>query len=419
MDRQLSPQIIRQRKIKFILRTGLTLLAFILIITLLVNVFKPGVRAKDIMISTVDQGTLEISIYSSGKVVPLSEEIITSPLSSKILEIYKKAGEQVKKGEPIIQLDLEAFNTEYETKREELALKHSKLEQQRTASQGQLDEMKMQIEINEMKLKRMAVLLANERYLDSIGASTTDKVKQEELNYNVEQLQLKQQKQKYQNQLKAAQVEINGLELDYRIATKNLNLMKKTQGEAQIRSPKDATLTYVNDQIGTSVSQGSQLAIVSDFSHFKIEADIADNYADKILSGNKVTVQIGKEKLSGIVGNVSPSVQNGTIRFNVSLTDPDHARLRPGLKVDVHVIHGLKDDVLRLNSGSYYIGPGEYDLWVIDNGIATRRKITLGESSFEYVEVIQGLQKGEQVIISDMNRYQNKNTLKIIENERI
>ena len=112
-------------------------------------------------------------------------------------------------------------------------------------------------------------------------------------------------------------------------------------------------------------------------------------------------------------------MQNGTIRFNVSLTDPDHARLRPGLKVDVHVIHGLKDDVLRLNSGSYYIGPGEYDLWVIDNGIATRRKITLGESSFEYVEVIQGLQKGEQVIISDMNRYQNKNTLKIIENERI
>ncbi len=94
------------------------------------------------------------------------------------------------------------------------------MEQQRTASQGQLDEMKMQIEINEMKLKRMAVLLANERYLDSIGASTTDKVKQEELNYNVEQLQLKQQKQKYQNQLKAAQVEINGLELDYRIATK-------------------------------------------------------------------------------------------------------------------------------------------------------------------------------------------------------
>ncbi len=47
MDRQLSPQIIRQRKIKFILRTGLTLLAFILIITLLVNVFKPGVRAKE------------------------------------------------------------------------------------------------------------------------------------------------------------------------------------------------------------------------------------------------------------------------------------------------------------------------------------------------------------------------------------
>ncbi len=413
MDRQLSPQIIRRRKIKFILRISISLLVVVLFIILLANAFKPGIRAKEIVTSTVDRGTLEISIYATGKVVPLSEEIITSPLSSKILEVYKKAGEQVKKGDAIIQLDLEAFNTEYDTKREELALKYSKLEQQKTAIQSQLDEMKIQIEINEMKLKRMAVLLANERYLDSIGASTADKVKQEELNYKVEQLQLEQQKQKYRNQLKSATVEMNALELDYKIASKNLNLMKKTQGEAQIRSPREATLTYVNDQIGTSVSQGAQLAIISDLSRFKIEAEIADSYADKILAGNKAIVKVGKEKLRGTVGNVSPSVQNGTIRFNISFSDIDYKKLRSGLKVDVHVIYGLRDDVQRIKSGSFYIGPGEYDIWVIDNGIATRRKVTLGESSFEYIEVVEGLQEGEQVIISDMNRYQDKNTLKI------
>lgn len=413
MDRQLSPQIIRRRKIKFILRISISLLVAVLFIILLANVFKPGIRAKEIVTSTVDRGTLEISIYATGKVVPLSEEIITSPLSSKILEVYKKVGEQVKKGDAIIQLDLEAFNTEYDTKREELALKYSKLEQQKTAIQSQLDEMKIQIEINEMKLKRMAVLLANERYLDSIGASTADKVKQEELNYKVEQLQLEQQKQKYRNQLKSATVEMNALELDYKIASKNLNLMKKTQGEAQIRSPREATLTYVNDQIGTSVSQGAQLAIISDLSRFKIEAEIADSYADKILAGNKAIVKVGKEKLRGTVGNVSPSVQNGTIRFNISFSDIDYKKLRSGLKVDVHVIYGLRDDVQRIKSGSFYIGPGEYDIWVIDNGIATRRKVTLGESSFEYIEVVEGLQEGEQVIISDMNRYQDKNTLKI------
>ena len=413
MDRQLSPQIIRRRKIKFILRVSISLLVAVLFIILLANAFKPGIRAKEIVTSNVDGGTLEISIYATGKVVPLSEEIITSPLSSKILEVYKKAGEQVKKGDAIIQLDLEAFNTEYDTKREELALKYSKLEQQKTAIQSQLDEMKIQIEINEMKLKRMAVLLANERYLDSIGASTADKVKQEELNYKVEQLQLEQQKQKYRNQLKSATVEMNALELDYKIASKNLNLMKKTQGEAQIRSPREATLTYVNDQTGTSVSQGAQLAIISDLSRFKIEAEIADSYADKILAGNKAIVKVGKEKLRGTVGNVSPSVHNGTIRFNISFSDIDYKKLRSGLKVDVHVIYGLRDDVQRIKSGSFYIGPGEYDIWVIDNGIATRRKVTLGESSFEYIEVVEGLQEGEQVIISDMNRYQDKNTLKI------
>ena len=124
-------------------------------------------------------------------------------------------------------------------------------------------------------------------------------------------------------------------------------------------------------------------------------------------------MKVGKEKLRGTVGNVSPSVQNGTIRFNISFSDIDYKKLRSGLKVDVHVIYGLRDDVQRIKSGSFYIGPGEYDIWVIDNGIATRRKVTLGESSFEYIEVVEGLQEGEQVIISDMNRYQDKNTLKI------
>lgn len=413
MDRQLSPQFIKRRKIKFLLRTSTGVLAAVFVIHLLVIVLKPGIQEKNINTTVVDRGILEISIYATGKIVPLAEEMIISPVSSKLLEIYKKAGDPVQEGETILQLDLEVFNTEFETKKEELDLKHSKMEQQKATTISQLEEIKMQIQINEMKLKRMAVLLYNEKYLDSIGASTKEKVKEEELNYQVEQLQFEQLKQKYRNQQKAAEVEINSLELDYRIASKNLNLMKKTRGEAQVRSPRTATLTWVNDQIGSSVSQGAHLATVSDLSHFKIEAEIADSYADKILSGNKVTVKIGKDKLDGIVGNVSPSVKDGTIKFTVSLSESNYEKLRPGLKVDVNVIHGLRDDVMRIGGGSYYMGPGEYDLWVIRGKNAEKCKVTLGESSFELVEVVKGLNIGEKVIISDMGRYHDKNQLKI------
>ena len=64
---------------------------------------------------------------------------------------------------------------------------------------------------------------------------------------------------------------------------------------------------------------------------------MADSYADKILSGNRVTVKIGREKLGGTVGNVTPSVKNGLIKFTVALDDRSHGKLRSGLKVDVYV----------------------------------------------------------------------------------
>ena len=58
-------------------------------------------------------------------------------------------------------------------------------------------------------------------------------------------------------------------------------------------APRSATLTWINDQVGASVSQGSNLAILSDLSSFKVEGEIVDSYADKITAGNRVNVVIG------------------------------------------------------------------------------------------------------------------------------
>ena len=60
----------------------------------------------------------------------------------------------------------------------------------------------------------------------------------------------------------------------------NMDLLFKTLGEAQVMAPRSATLTWINDQVGASVSQGSNLAILSDLSSFKVEGEIADSYAD-------------------------------------------------------------------------------------------------------------------------------------------
>lgn len=413
MDRAISPEIKKQRKQKLILQIIIIFLFAGIGFYSLVYLFQPGIAAKNIRIYTVDKGPLEISVYAVGKIVSQEEQIITSPVSSKILEVYKKAGEKVEKGEALLKLDLETIKTEYETKQEELQMKRNKLELQKATLENQLSEMQMQIEIDEMQLRRSKVMLYNEKYLDSIGASTSDKVRQTELDYKVKQMQFEQFKRKFANQQRTSEAEIKSLELDYKIARKNIDLMFKTLGEAQIRAPRSATLTWINDQVGSSVNQGSDVAIVSDLTRFKIEAEIADGYADKINSGNQVTVKIGNEKLSGTVNNVTPSVKNGMIKFTVLLVENNHPKLRSGLKVDTHVTYALKEEVLRIGNGSYYIGPGEYDLWVVSEGKAYKKKVMLGEGSFEQVEVINGLATGDQVIVSDMSRYQNDKKIRI------
>ena len=291
MDQAISPEIKRRRKRKMVVRGTMIVIICVGVFSFLVNMFQPKIRGAEVNFGVVDEGAVEVSVYATGKVVPFAEEVITSPVSSKVLEVYKKSGDRVQKDEPLLQLDLETIRTEYETKKESLEMQLNKLDLQRKTIASDLAEMKMQVDIDEMMLKRTLVSLNNERYLDSIGASTREKVREAELNYTVKQMQLEQLKRKFENKKSTSQSEIRSLELDYKIAKRNMDLLFKTLGEAQVMAPRSATLTWINDQVGASVSQGSNLAILSDLSSFKVEGEIADSYADKITAGNRVNVE--------------------------------------------------------------------------------------------------------------------------------
>ena len=83
-------------------------------------------------------------------------------------------------------------------------------------------------------------------------------------------------------------------------------------------------------------------------------------------------------------------------------------------KTDVYVMNAVKEDVMRIANASYYVGRGDYELFVLDSeNEIVKRKVKLGDSNFEYVEVISGLQPGDQVVVSDMSSYKNKNKLKV------
>ena len=413
MDREISKEVQRKEQRKQFIRIGTAVGGFIVLIVVVISMLQTSLKRKDLNISTVDKGVIEVSVSASGKVIPAFEEIINSPINSRIVEVYKRGGDSVDVGTPILKLDLQSAEPEYNKQLDEEQMKSLQLEQQRVTNHNKLSEMEMNLKVSRMELDRKAVELRNERYLDSLGAGTTDKVRQVELDYNVSILKLKEDEQKYKNEQALAEADLKVKELELNIFRKSLAETRRTLEDAQIRSPRKAILTYVNNEIGSQIGQGAKVAIVSDLSHFKIEGEIADTYGDRIAAGSKAVIKIGSEKLDGTVSDVTPLSKNGVISFTVQLEEDNHKRLRSGLKTDVYVMNAVKDDVLRIANSSYYVGKGEYELFVVNGNQLLKRKVQLGDSNFEYVEVVSGLQEGDQVIVSDMNAYKDKNKLKI------
>ena len=414
MDRAISKQEQTKIRNRRWLRYGLIGTGGVLAFGWMLSLMSSSVQMKDLTLSAVDRGVIEVSVSASGRVVPAFEEIINSPINSRIVQVYRKGGDTVEVGTPLLKLDLQRTETAYRKMLDEEQMRRYQLEQLRIDNQTYLSDLEMKIKISAMKLNRMQVEWRNERYLDSLGSGTTDRVRQAELMVNTGKLELEQLQQMYENgqQVKAADLKVK--ELEFRIFEKELAEMKRTLDDAQIRSPRKATLTFINHQVGAQISQGEQVAVVSDLNHFKVEAEIADSYADRVAAGSKAIVRIGNDKLVGMVSSVTPLSKNGVISFTVQLDEDHHPRLRSGLKTDVYVMNAIKDDVLRLTNASYYVGPGEYNLFVLEGkDQLVRRKVQLGDSNFEYVEVQAGLKPGERVVISSMSEFKHKKSIKV------
>jgi len=413
MDRLIPVTVQRQRKMK---RIGIYAAIAVVVLGIAVWMGKlmiPTLERKTLVIAEVDRGTIDVSVSATGRVVPAFEEIIVSPISSKILEVYAHSGDSVDVGTPLCRLDLQSAETDYAKALDEREIRRQQTAQLQANVETQLSDRKMQIEIEEMKLSQLEAQLRNELYLDSLGSGTRDRVRQAETTLRTAQLQLSQLRQQYQNEQRVKQADLRMQQLQNGIFDKGLDEKRRTLDDAKIRSPRRATLTYINSEVGSTVGAGQKIAVVSDLSHFKAECEISDNHSERVRVGGAVILRIGKERLTGTVNTVTPLSQSGSITFTVVPDDMSHPRLRSGLRTEVFVITSIKDDVLRIKNGSFYSGPGTYTLFVADGNLLLPRQVKLGECNYDYIEVLSGLEVGEQVVVSDMSKYKGKEKLKM------
>jgi HlyD family secretion protein len=413
MDRAIpKSEIIRQRNLNIIKSTAITA-AVAVLLWVVAGKLKTSVSYSEITISEVAVGSIEISLSATGRVIPYFERVISSPINSQVVEIVHFPGDSVKEGDVILRLDLGNIRNEYQRMLDEQQIKKSKLEQARiTASTQQVDR-KLQLDIEAIKLQKIASDLRNEQYLDSLGATSKEMVRNMGLQNQTAQLEFLRLEQSARNHEATSQADLNVQEIEYAIHNRTLNETARKLEASEIRASANAIVTWVKDEIGSRVGEGTELVRLADLSRFKVEGEMADVYADRLRTGSDVVVKIGTLQLAGTVSNVRPSVRNGTVAFNIELAESNHPRLRAGLRTDVHVISSFKEQALRIANGSYYTGRGEYEMWVVSGGEANLRKLRLGDSNFEYVEVLEGLAAGEQVIVSNMDNHKNRNRVKV------
>lgn len=414
MDRNIPKNEIRRRRILNIARWSLAAAVITGGVIWALNSLQSGVKRSSLDFCRVDSGTIEASISAYGKVVPAFEEVINSPINTRIVEVYRRSGDSVDVGTPLLKLDLQSIENDYRNLLNEEKMKQYQMEQMTVNTRTALSDMAMQIRISEMKLGRLLADYHNEQHLDSLGAGTADQVRQAEMAYTTARLELEQLKQRYvtEQQVKAADMKVKQLELE--IFRKGMEETRRTLEDARLRSPHKAVLTYINTQVGARVAQGEQIAIVADLDHFKIECEIADQYAGRIRTGGKALVKINRQVLDGTIIQVDPLSKDGVNRFIVQTDEEHNSLLRSGQKADIYVVQTVRENAVRIHNASFYTGPGEYELFVEEEkNRLVKRKIRLGECDFDHVEVLDGLHPGEQVVISDMSAYGKNPMLKI------
>ena len=181
MDRPLPRQeIIRARRKKIILLSS-TSLATIALIAWLLSIDLSSVKASSIEFATADTGAIETTVPSIGRIEPAVEIAVVSPIASRIMEIYLQAGDTVDAGTPILRLDLSAIRAEVDKMADAQNMKDLEIEQMQLASTTALTDLEMRLKVKEMEVSRLETEVINEKYLDSLGTGTGDRVREASL----------------------------------------------------------------------------------------------------------------------------------------------------------------------------------------------------------------------------------------------
>ena len=411
-----SPAIAKKKKIRQAIMATAGLVVIILI-TVGVSQLKPAAPSVDrasVWVDVVKRGPMLRLVRGSGTLVPEEIRWINTTTQGRVERIVLRPGAKVTPDSVILELsnpDLEnsvrdaqlahaSAQANFANRKTELERSLLEQESQVAQIQTQYSNAKLDLEAQEALLKDGLVSLLQ---VKQRRAQTTDL----ENRLAIAQKQLEMAKNGVASQLAPQQAEVDQRRAAYQLRLQQL-------GDLKVRAGMDGVLSQVPVEEGQTVGPGTNLARVANPTRLKAEVRIAETQTKDIRIGQEAEVDTRNGIIKGRVIRIDPAATGGTVGVDISLEGELPPGARPDLSVDGTITLERLPDVIKVGRPAFGQENGKVSLFKLDgNGEAHRVQVILGRSSVNEIEIIEGLQPGDQVILSDMSAQESYDRIRL------
>jgi len=368
---------------------------------------KLRVQEERLTIASVEMGFFQDYITNTGTVQPIRTVYIDALEGGQIEEILIEEGTMVKEGDIILRLSntnlhLSIMNREASLAEQMNNLRNTRLlmEQNKLNLRSQLIEInysiiqaKRQYEQDEELYKKNYI--SNEEYQNSKDYYTYLVIKND--------LLIESQKQ----DSLFREVQISQLEESVSRMQENLNLVRKKLESLDVSAPVNGQLTSLNAEIGESKGAGQRLGQINVLDSYKINLQIDEHYISRIHRGLVGEFDYSNKTYKLEVTKIYPEVRNGQFAIDMEFIDELPQNMRIGQTFRIKLELGAPKESLLIPRGGFYQSTGGQWIFVVDESgnNAYKRDIRLNRYNPKYYEVIEGVEEGEQVIVSSYETF--------------
>lgn len=357
-----------------------------------------------VRIATVTQGDFTRDISVLGKVVAAVSPTVYSPADGTITLLIE-AGHEVKQGQVIAKLESYELNSQLSQQQASLASLQSQYERQtiQAKKQGLVDQ--KAVDLANVKL----VTAKREKRRADLGYS---KNAISQIDFEKAQDELQQASLQHKHAVQDAALNIESLsfdnrslELDIKRQTLLVQELERQVGALEIVSPVNGIIGNLSADNKTFLSKNQAILTVVDLSKFEVEIEIPESYADDLAIGMDVNIQFEQQPFRARLVTISPEILNNQVTGRVRFTDNIPKKLRQNQRLNTQIILEYKENVLQVQRGQFLDSSGGRFAYKVNDGLAEKTTIATGARSLSHIEILQGLNVGDHIIISGTDTF--------------